>query len=290
MLTAQDIQSQQFHVRFRGFDIDEVDAFLEKAATTLQTALDENHRLTEQLKELEKELAGYKRQQQSFQNAIMAAQGIADQMKEKSSREAEEILAAARMEAGRLQDEANGEVTALERELDRLRALKGQVQEELRQQLTSYLEMLEPQPFPVAGAEKNPPPDPWVAAAIPTGEAPQESEEAGAGDQGEEDDLSDLYTRIDLPDDAMLEAGSHGEDLFGASAVESADSGPLLTGADEEEESAPVPDLDGDMIFTLEDPLEDEEPVISLVDEETEEEEGQSGKKKDLFSPDESPL
>ena len=35
-ITPQDIQSKQFHVRMRGFDVDEVDKFLEKVAEEME--------------------------------------------------------------------------------------------------------------------------------------------------------------------------------------------------------------------------------------------------------------
>ena len=45
ILTPQDIQSQQFHVRFRGFDVEEVDTFLERVSEDLLTLMQENKQL-----------------------------------------------------------------------------------------------------------------------------------------------------------------------------------------------------------------------------------------------------
>jgi cell division initiation protein len=300
-MTVPEIQAKQFHVRFRGFDIDEVDAFLEKAAMSLQAAQDENRNLAEQLKDMAKELSGYQRQRQSFQNAIMAAQNITEQMKEKSRREAEEILVDARAKAHKLLDEAKDDVAFLVQELDRLRVLKIQAQEELRRQLTSYLQMLEPQPVPCAGAED----DLTLVAGAATAagisfsspdQAPQtlpmeeEPDSATTFDLTGEDDLNDLYTRVDLPDDALLESYNHGEDdLFGPGAIAPPGREYPAPAVEEEEETASVPDLDGDMIFTLDDPLDEQEPSFALTDEDGEEE-SRAGQKKDPFSPDDSPL
>jgi hypothetical protein len=56
---------------------------------------------------------------------------------------------------------------------------------------------------------------------------------------------------------------------------------------DEDEEADPIlPDLDGDMAFSLEDPLEDQEPAVSFADSLEE----AKKKKADRFDPDESPL
>lgn len=294
-MTVSEIQGKQFHVRFRGFDIEEVDAFLEKAAISLQTAQDENLNLAEQLKEMEKELSDYQRQRKSFQSAIMAAQNITEQMKEKSRREAEEILVTARAEAQKALDAANADVEALRLELDRLQTLRITAQEELRQQLTSYLAMVEPQNDSVAGAGKDMTAGAAFGASFPSPDqspkpaaAAEKQNSADAGALGDEDDLSDLYTRIDLPDDDLLESADQEENLSGPGAIAPQDKEYFLPG-EEREEAASVPDLDGDMVFTLDDPLDHPEPSFSLTEEERGGE-GRSEQKKDLFSPDDSPL
>jgi DivIVA domain-containing protein len=53
-ITPQDILEQEFHVRFRGFDMAEVDAFLEKVAEGFSKILEENRLLSEQAAELQK--------------------------------------------------------------------------------------------------------------------------------------------------------------------------------------------------------------------------------------------
>ncbi len=311
-LSAQDIQSQQFHVRFRGFDAEEVDDFLEKVATAFQSLSEENRRVKEQAESLEKDLATYRNQQKAFQNAIVAAQSIADEMKEKSRIEAEEIVEAAHAEARRLLDEANGEVVALERELDRLTALKAQMREELSQQLNAYLEMIEAESFaaPQTARARTPlfagskdreevyectPPAPERSAEKPEKAAPAfafagaeaEVPESERPEEGEESDLSDLYVRVDLPEDVLDLPEEEGKgrraqdiDLPPIEADEPED---LLSLGREAEEPA-IPDLEGDMVFSLEDPLDEQGPSVSAWEDE------EKKKKKEDFDPYESPL
>ena len=52
MLTPENIQNQQFHVRFRGFDVDEVDAFLEKVAEHYLLLSQENEKMAAELDSL----------------------------------------------------------------------------------------------------------------------------------------------------------------------------------------------------------------------------------------------
>ena len=283
-LSPQDIQSKQFHVRFRGFDVEEVDNFLEKIATSLLAVTDENDNLKSRIETLEKDMAIYQTQEKSFQSAIMAAQNIADEMKEKSKLEADQILDTARQEAFNLTDEAHAEIADLERDLDRLKDIKSQITDELRQKIQSYMDMLDNSPL----GETTPATEYTPQSSEPlTTPVPEESQasEPSAETTTEEDDLSDLYVKVDLPDIDIdnIEAD---EDILETQDLELPplpDNNDLLDIEDDDAPEAAIPDLDGDMVFSLEDPLDDDEPSITFEDvteKETEEE----------FDPNESPL
>ena len=59
-ITPTDIQQQQFKVKFRGFDIREVDGYLEETAAVFETLLDENEKLRGKTERLNLENQGYK--------------------------------------------------------------------------------------------------------------------------------------------------------------------------------------------------------------------------------------
>ena len=283
-LSAQDIQSQQFHVRFRGFDVEEVDNFLEKIATALQAATEENEKLKNRVETLEKDMATYQTQEKSFQNAIMAAQNIAEEMKEKSKKEAEEILEQTRKDAFSLTDDAHTEVADLERDLDRLKDLKGQITEELRQKIQSYMDMLDNAPLGEATPTAEYVPQSSAPLATPAPEEDQAPAPSIVETAPEEDDLADLYVKIDLPDIDIDEIDSD-EDILEPQDLElppMPDNSDLLNIEDDDQEAA-IPDLDGDMVFSLEDPLDDDEPTASFEDITVKEDE-------DKFDPNESPL
>lgn len=256
-LTAKDIQSQQFHVRFRGFDVEEVDDFLEKIAGTMEATNQENARLKTRLDDLEKELAAYQSQEKSFQAAIIAAQKIAEEMKEKSRQEAEETVARAREEAAKLQEEANAEVAGLEHEVDRLKELRLQVQDEMRRFLQSYLNQLESESAPTELPDRAP-------------QGGVESHLPEAHEQFDQDLADDLYVKIDLPDDAIPvpEEDLEPQEVQLPPMPETDD---LLDMEDDEAQpGSRIPELEDDMVFSLEDPLDadDQEPAVILGDEE----------------------
>lgn len=252
-LTPQDIQTQQFHVRFRGFDVDEVDSFLEKVAEELLALQEENKILTAKIEDLSKEVITYHTQEKTFQNAILSAQNIAEEMKEKSRQEAEIMLAKALEDAKQIREEANAETEKLEKEIERLKELRSQVKDDLRQFLQDYIERIDKEPEDVA-----------ATPAIALSEEPLSTE----------DDMPDLYEKIDLPDDllgASPTAEASDDEQEEADDSISEEDNRVLAMDDEQEDDSSVPDIDGDFVFTLEDPLEDDEPTVNLGEDDEEE-------------------
>ena len=301
ILTAQDIQSQQFHVRFRGFDVEEVDDFLEKIAAAFQAVSEENQKLKGRLEIMEQDLATYQNQQKSFQSAIIAAQNVADGMKEKSREEADSIVAEAQEEAHLRREEANREIAELKGKIENLKSLREQARDDLRQQLKSYLHMLETEPadntraaehFSSSSRQQEPQRGRIYGSVHRTTPAMAEPE-TGRQRQGsnpassEEADLSDLYVKIDIPDSEM--GSMDADDDFAPQDIalpSSLAARKDMLIMDEDEEADPIlPDLDGDMAFSLEDPLEAHEPEVSFTGRLED-----AKKKAGRFNPDESPL
>ena len=303
ILSAQDIQSQQFHVRFRGFDVEEVDDFLEKIAAAYQAVSEENQKLKGRLEIMEKDLATYQNQQKSFQSAIIAAQNVADGMKEKSREEAEATVAEAQEEARRRREEADLEIAELKGKIEGLKSLREQARDDLRQQLKSYLHMLDTEPADSGRAvehfsspvRQEPPRKSMYGGSTPRSRAAAEPETFrqrqgnAAQVSPEEADLSDLYVKIDIPDSDLGSMAAADNNFapqniaLPSSLVASKD----MLIMDEDEETDPIlPDLDGDMAFSLEDPLESHEPSVSFAGSLEDAEK----KKAARFNPDESPL
>jgi cell division initiation protein len=99
-ITPQDIRQQQFTVRtFRGFDPQEVDAFLEDVADDYETKLKECQLLKEQVAALEERQRGVLELERTLQDTLVTMQRLADEVKAAAQREAEEVRAAARQES-----------------------------------------------------------------------------------------------------------------------------------------------------------------------------------------------
>jgi cell division initiation protein len=99
-ITPHDIRQQQFTVRmFRGFDPQEVDAFLEDVAEDYETLLKESQQLKEQLAAQEERQRGVLDLERTLQDTLVTTQRLADEVKASARRESEDVRAAARHES-----------------------------------------------------------------------------------------------------------------------------------------------------------------------------------------------
>jgi cell division initiation protein len=99
-ISPNDIRQQQFTVRmFRGFDPQEVDAFLEDVADDYETLLKDSQLLREQVAAQEERSRGVGELERVLQDTLVTTQRLADDLKAAAKREAEEIRTAARHEA-----------------------------------------------------------------------------------------------------------------------------------------------------------------------------------------------
>lgn len=131
-MTATDIRQQQFAVRlFRGFDPQEVDAFLEEMADDVEELSRENALLKEQLVIVEEKSRGVEGREKTLQETLVTTQKIAEEFKENARREAELVLREAHLRAEKFMQDAREEHAKLTAEVSALRRLRRQLGEEI---------------------------------------------------------------------------------------------------------------------------------------------------------------
>jgi len=143
-MTATDIRQQQFAVRlFRGFDPQEVDAFLEEMADEMEELTRENALLKEQLIQMEEKSKGIEGREKTLQETLVTTQKIAEEFKENSRREAELILREAHLRAEKVMQDTREEHTKLTAEVGSLRRLRRQMSEEMMNTLAMHKRLAE---------------------------------------------------------------------------------------------------------------------------------------------------
>jgi len=142
-ITPVDIRQQQFSVRmFRGYDVHEVDAFLEDVAEDYEQITKENALLKEQLAALEERMRGFEERDRTLQEALIAAQRVSEEMKEAAKREAQLVLRDAELEREKLLEAARAEDARIKNDVLALQRTRRQLFEGLRATVEMYQRLI----------------------------------------------------------------------------------------------------------------------------------------------------
>ena len=145
-ITPLDIQQQQFRVRFRGFDMVEVDNFLDLAANEFEELLRENNRLKEEDRQKAEKIQQLERAERDLRNALISAQQIIEEMKNQARKEGELIIEEAKGNARKILQTAQGQAIQIETEIARLQRQRAEFQASLKSILEMHLSLLETHP------------------------------------------------------------------------------------------------------------------------------------------------
>ena len=142
-ITPLDIQQQQFKTRFRGFDIREVDAFLEQMAETVESLQKENQNLGDEVRRLELEIQGYRKREETFKRALLNSQKVLDQMKDNARRSAELIIAEAEVKAEKILNKAHNRLAQLHEDITELKRQRTQIEVQISSIIEAHSRLLE---------------------------------------------------------------------------------------------------------------------------------------------------
>ncbi|MFO7964165.1 MAG: DivIVA domain-containing protein [Desulfobacterales bacterium] len=138
-----DIQNKQFKVKFRGFDIQEVDAFLEQTADTVEQLQYENKMHAEHVQRLERENKAFKEREDSLKATLVHTQKIIGQMKENARSTAGIIIADAEVKAEKMLNKAHQRLSQLHEDIAELKRQRMQIEIQIRSILESHTRLLE---------------------------------------------------------------------------------------------------------------------------------------------------
>jgi cell division initiation protein len=142
-LTPLDVQQKQFQVRFRGFDIREVDRFLEQIADELTNGQIETKNLKEEIRKLRLENQEYKEREETFKRAMLNSQTVLEQMKDNARKSAEVIIADAEVKAEKILNRAHNRLSQLHEDIAELKRQRMQIEVQIRSVIESHSKLLE---------------------------------------------------------------------------------------------------------------------------------------------------
>lgn len=141
-LTPIDVQQKTFATALRGYDLDEVDDFLDEVVTTLRDYEQRLRDAQERIAALEKELSSRGDDESAISRALVAAQKSADSIVAQARADAEEIVASARAEAENLTAQREAERRRLLDDIERMRYVVNDLRSRVRSLATTMEQQL----------------------------------------------------------------------------------------------------------------------------------------------------
>jgi cell division initiation protein len=123
-ITPLDVRKQEFGKSMRGFDCDEVRAFLNTLADEYEAVLVDNKQIRERTLDLEDKLGEYQRMEKNLRDTLLTAERLTQESRESAAREGDLIIRDAEMKARGVLEECRLRTEELRREITGLRKEK----------------------------------------------------------------------------------------------------------------------------------------------------------------------
>ena len=107
MLAPSEIDNIRFSKTIKGYNVDEVDDFLDQLIADYEKLYRENAEFKDKIEKMDKDLEQYRQMEHTLQNTLVIAQTAASDIKTTAEKQAEQIIRDAQSEARRSVDELN---------------------------------------------------------------------------------------------------------------------------------------------------------------------------------------
>ena len=143
MITPLDIENKKFAKQMmNGYNVDEVDDFLDELTLEYGKLYKENAELKAQREELDSNVGKYKNIENTIQNTLIMAQKTADEVQEVAKKQAEQIVKDAEFQAKNSVEELNTQILLKQKELEDLKKQFDVYKAKMESLLISQLELL----------------------------------------------------------------------------------------------------------------------------------------------------
>ena len=143
MLTPLDIENKRFTRTLKGYNVEEVDDFLDQLTLEYEKLYKENAEYRDQADKYQKDLEHYRNVEHTLQNTLVMAQTTAEDIKSMAQKQADQIIRDAQNDARKAVDELNKEEFEIRRRLEDLRRQFDVYKAKMEALLISQLELLQ---------------------------------------------------------------------------------------------------------------------------------------------------
>ncbi|MCP4220617.1 MAG: DivIVA domain-containing protein [bacterium] len=143
MLTPQDILTQKFSVKSKGFDKEEVTAFLGQVAEILEHEILEKERLKMDVEKLKGSLSKMEKKEDILRDTLIAAQKFSREIKNNAAKESQLAIKEAEIKSERIITDAVNRQRELREQIRSLRLKRQEIENNIAAMLDTIKEMME---------------------------------------------------------------------------------------------------------------------------------------------------
>lgn len=143
MLTPLDIHNKEFTRGIRGFNVDDVNQFLDQVIKDYELTIREKNELEEQVEDLTEKVNQFKSIEDTLNKSIVIAQETAEELKDHAKKESKLIIKEAEKNADRILEEALSESRRISVEIEGLKRQSKVFRTRLRMLVEAQLEMID---------------------------------------------------------------------------------------------------------------------------------------------------
>ncbi|MCI0472013.1 MAG: DivIVA domain-containing protein, partial [Ignavibacteria bacterium] len=143
IISSNDIKKRDFRKSLRGYDVDEVDAFLETVSSHYEKLLIENRNQAEKIKSLLQDIDIYRENELNLQKAIVKSHDLGEEIIANAKRQSDVIIREAELESRNIKQNIEDEILAKKQELEEIKQKNEKTFEDLKNYLSDKLNELE---------------------------------------------------------------------------------------------------------------------------------------------------
>jgi cell division initiation protein len=142
-ILPMDIQRQSFGQKFRGFDPEEVRAYLAIVAEEVAALQGDRDRLDQEVQNLKTLLDEHRQREVILKNTLLTAQRVSEEIKENARKQAENVVKEAEMQGDRLIELAQNRAHEVERSILDLRGWRSSLRTDIRAFVSRISQLLD---------------------------------------------------------------------------------------------------------------------------------------------------
>jgi cell division initiation protein len=142
-LTPQDILNQQFSIKMKGFDKDEVNRFLMQIAEMVEQEIIEREQLKKEFEKFKEKVAKFEKREDILRDTLISAQKFSQEIKMNAEREAELVIKEAEIKGESIVNNAVNRQREIREEIRNLKFKRTEMENDIINMLTSLKELIE---------------------------------------------------------------------------------------------------------------------------------------------------